>query len=141
MGSRLVAWCTDSYRTGVDLEQGLTGGATLVVSETDTAAAVGSGDVAVLATPRIIALCEEATNQAVQGRLPDGCTTVGVQVRLDHVMPSAVGAEVVAEAKLEKIAGRKLIFAVAAHEGRCLVAVGKVTRVVVDIEQFLAKTR
>ncbi|MCP5028731.1 MAG: thioesterase [Actinomycetia bacterium] len=125
----------------MDLEQGLTGDATLVVNEADTAQAFGSGDVAVLATPRVIALCEEATNQALQGRLPDGCTSVGVQVRLDHVMPSGLGAEVVAEAKLEKIAGRKLIFTVAAHEGRCLVAAGRVTRVVVDIQQFLAKTR
>ncbi len=125
----------------MDLEQGLTGDAKLVVTNADTAVAYGSGDVAVLATPRVIALCEEATHQALQGRLPDGTTSVGVQVRLDHVMPSAVGAEVVAEAKLEKMAGRKLIFTVAAHEGRCLVAAGRVTRVVVDIEQFLAKTR
>lgn len=123
------------------MEQGLTGDAKLVVEDTDTAVAFGSGDVAVLATPRVIALCEEATVQALVGRLPEGLTTVGVRVRLDHVMPSGIGAEVVAEAKLEKIEGRKLSFTVSAHEGRCLVAAGKVTRVVVDIEQFLAKTR
>jgi len=117
--------------------------ATLVnpVTDADTAVAVGSGDVAVLATPRLIAWCEAATVAAVHGELPEGRTTVGIQVMVDHFSPSPVGADVEAEAVLEKVHGKKLFFTVSVHDGRGLVAAGRITRMVVDTEAFLAKTR
>ena len=120
-------------------EPGLTATTRLTVAPSDTALAVGSGSVPVLATPRLIALCEEATVEAVASHLDPGATTVGVQVRLDHVMPSPVGRKVSAEAMLEKVAGRKLSFTVSAHDDRGLIAAGKVTRVIVDEAEFMAK--
>lgn len=113
----------------------------MTVSDADTALALRSGSVPVLATPRLLALCEEATVAAVAPALDPACTTVGVQVMLDHVTPSPVGRTVTAEATLERIAGRKLFFTVSAHDDRGLVAAGRVTRVVVDEAQFLAKSR
>jgi fluoroacetyl-CoA thioesterase len=100
---------------------------------------MGSGDVPVLATPRLIALCEEATLRAVAPVVPEGHTTVGMRVQLDHLVPSAVGSSVTAEATLEKIEGRRLTFTVSASDDRGLVAAGMVTRVVVDVERFLEK--
>lgn len=120
-------------------EPGLVATASLTVESPDTAAEVGSGSVRVLATPRLLALCEKATVQAVADHLEPGLTTVGVQVRLDHVAPSPVGSSVSAEATLEKVAGRKLFFTVSAHDDRGLVAAGKVTRVIVDAAEFMAK--
>ncbi len=120
-------------------EAGLTATATLTVGPTDTARALGSGTVEVLGTPRLLALCEEATVACVAGRLEAGMTTVGVQVRLDHVNASPLGREVSAEATLEKVAGRKLFFTVSAHDDRGLIAAAKVTRVMVDEALFLAK--
>lgn len=118
---------------------GLAATRTLTVSDADTASAVGSGSVLVLATPRLLALCEEATVAAVAGHLEPGATTVGIQVRLDHVAASPVGRLVTAEATLEKVAGRKLFFTVSAHDDRGLVAAGKVTRVIVDEASFMAR--
>ena len=115
------------------------GEAKLVVADVDTARALGSGTVDVLGTPRLIALCEEASCRAVAGDLADGSTTVGINVRLDHLQPSPIGAEVTAEAVLSKVDGRRLTFNVSASDDRGLVAVGKVVRVVVDVDRFLSK--
>lgn len=121
------------------LEAGLAALVTLTVTDADTAIALRSGSVPVLATPRLLALCEEATVKAVSKGLDEAATTVGVQVMLDHVTPSPVGREVTAEATLEKVAGRKLFFTVSARDERGLIAAGRVTRVVVDKAQFLGK--
>lgn len=118
----------------------MSGLAELVVGENDTAVALGSGDVPVLGTPRVVALCEQATVRAVEGDIAEGQTTVGIRVQLDHVHPSRVGDEVRAEATLEKIEGRRLTFTVSVNDARSLLAVGKVTRVIVDIDRFLGKS-
>jgi len=120
---------------------GLKGTANMVVTDADTALAVGSGTVAVLATPRVIALCEQATCKALAAHLPDGSTTVGMRVQLDHLQPTAVGGRVEAEAVLEKIEGRRLTFMVSASDTKGLVAAGKVTRVLVEVDRFMDKTR
>jgi len=124
----------------VTIETGLTAALTLCVSEADTALAWRSGDVPVLGTPRLIALCEEAAITALAGHLVEGTTTVGLSVRLDHLHPVAIGSTVKAEASLDRIEGRRLVFTVTAHDDRGIVAAGKVTRVVIDREAFLAKS-
>src|SRR4051812_4552693 len=67
-----------------------------VVTDADTAASLRSGDVAVLGTPKVVALCEEVAIQAIAGSLPPGHTTVGMRVQIEHLQPTAVGIEVVA---------------------------------------------
>ena len=129
----------DAYCTRVPLQPGLVAAISLLVGDEDTAVALRSGEVAVLATPRLIALCEEASLQAVANDVPAGHTTVGMRVQLDHLVPTAIGANVTAEATLEKVEGRRLTFTVSASDERGLVAAGKVTRVVVDVERFLDK--
>jgi fluoroacetyl-CoA thioesterase len=130
-----------AYCTRVPLQPGLAATVALDVRDADTAVALRSGEVPVLATPRLIALCEEATVRAVAGQVPKGHTTVGMRLQLDHLAPTAVGQRVTAEARLDKIEGRRLTFSVSASDERGLIAAGKVTRVVVDIEKFLDKTR
>jgi predicted thioesterase len=110
-----------------------------VVTNADTAIALGSGSVPVLGTPKVVALCEQAAVAALVGMLADGHTSVGMRVQIDHLQPTAVGVEVVAEAVLEKVEGRRLIFHVAVNDPRGLVAAGRVVRVVVDTERFLEK--
>jgi fluoroacetyl-CoA thioesterase len=119
---------------------GLTGRIELTVQEEDTAPALGSGDVPVLGTPRIVALCEQASIAALAGVLNGSETTVGMRVQLDHLAPTAVGQSVSAEATLEKVQGRRLTFTVSVSDTRGLVAAGRVTRVVVDRERFMDKT-
>lgn len=123
------------------LSPGLHGSAKLVVADADTAIALHSGDVPVLGTPRLIALCEEATMAAVADQIAAGHTTVGMRVQVDHLAPTHVGSAVAAEATLEKVQGRRLTFTVSVTDHCGLVAAGKVTRVVVETERFLEKAR
>lgn len=124
---------------GVNASVGLRGEARLAVGTADTARALGSGDVDVLGTPRLVALFEQATVEALAGILEPGQTSVGMRVQIDHLQPTPVGAEVVVEATLDRIEGRRIGFTVTASDSGGLVAAGKVTRVVVDREKFMSK--
>jgi len=108
------------------------------VADQDTAVALGSGDVPVLATPRVLALAERATVAAVAGAIGPGATTVGVRVELEHLAASVVGATMRVSAELERVDGRVLEFAVELRDGARLAARGHVTRVLVDRDAFLA---
>jgi fluoroacetyl-CoA thioesterase len=105
------------------------------VADQDTAVALGSGDVPVLGTPRVLALAERATVAAAIG---PGATTVGARVELEHLAASVVGAAVRVSAELERVDGRVLEFAVELRDGARPVARGRVTRVLVDRDAFLA---
>lgn len=109
------------------------------VAETDTAQALGSGDVPVLATPRLVAWCESASIAALGDALEADRTTVGMRVQFEHIAPSAVGATITTESILEKVEGRRLTFTVSVREEGRLVAAGKVTRVAIGRDEFLAK--
>lgn len=113
-----------------------------VVTTEDTALALGSGDVSVLATPRLIAWLEAATVDACPDLAPDE-TSVGTRVDIEHLVASPLGARVDAAAELVHRDGRLLRFAVTAQhdvgQGPVLVAQGQVTRIVVRREPFLAR--
>ena len=121
------------------VQPGLSASVELTVKEGDTAAALRSGDVPMLATPRLVALSEEATCRALDGHLEEKMTTVGMRVQLDHLLPIPVGGKVIAETKLESVEGRRLVFTVSINSDRGLVAAGKVTRVIVNRQRFLEK--
>lgn len=123
----------------MDLPVGLTARVELTVTDADTAQAVGSGDVPVLATPRALALAEAATVLATATRLTPGLTTVGTSVRLEHRRPSPVGATVLAVARLSGVDGTKLHFDVSLFDGGEEVASGTVDRVVLDRHAFVTK--
>jgi fluoroacetyl-CoA thioesterase len=130
-----------AYRTGVAPRTGLSARIELVVGEEDTAEAFRSGTVPVLASPRLVALCEEASCKALEGHLPDNCTSVGKRLQFDHLVPVGIGGTVWAEATLDRIEGRRLVFTLSVTEGGGLVAAGKLVRVVVDRDSFLANVR
>ncbi|GAC1528603.1 MAG: thioesterase [Acidimicrobiales bacterium] len=127
-------------------------GAHAVIEETvgahDTARALGSGDVEVLGSPRLIALCEQACCRAIAGSGADDETTraseettVGLRVEFTHVAPTRVGSVVKAEATLDRVDGRRLLFTVSASDGCGLIGAGKMTRVAVGRTSFLDKAR
>src|SRR3954466_12477228 len=96
---------------------GLSARVELTVTDADTAQALGSGDVPVLGTPRVLALAEAATVGATASRLPPGMTTVGTRIELEHKAPTPIGRTVVAEARLGKADGRRLVFEIVVREG------------------------
>jgi predicted thioesterase len=114
----------------------------MTVTESDLAIAFRSGDVPVLATPRVVALLEEATLAALDGVLEAGQTSVGMRINLDHLAPSCSGSEVVAQAQLNQVDGRRLTFSVEARGvegGTPLLASATIVRVVVDTVAFLGR--
>ena len=123
----------------MELAAGLSARVELTVTDADTAQALGSGDVPVLATPRVLALVEAASVAATAGKLGTGYTTVGTRVELEHVVASAVGRTVVAEAHLVGVDGRRLTFDVSLRDGDTTAAQGRVERVLVDRHRFVAK--
>ena len=122
------------------LEPGRKASVEETVTQEMTAERLGSGDVAVLGTPAVLALVEAAAVAAV-GALSPGQTTVGVSVELEHLAPTAVGSSVIATATLVDIDVRRLSFSFEATDPGGPVAQGTHTRVIVDRERFLATAR
>ena len=108
------------------------------VTADDTAAAMHSGDVALLATPRVLALAEQAAVTALEGCIESTRTTVGSWVEIDHLAPATVGTNVTAEAILIGVHGRRLEFAIYVKAGDVELARIKHRRVIVDRDRFAA---
>ena len=124
----------------VQVSVGARGEVVAVVTDDDTAAALGSGSLAVLGTPRLVAWCEAACCRALGTGLDDGTSSVGTSVRLEHLAPSAVGARVTAVAELTAVDARRLTFDVGVTDAEgAVVARGTLERVVVDDERFLGR--
>jgi predicted thioesterase len=117
---------------------GMSGGVAFTVDASSTALALGSGDVEVLGTPKVVALMEEASVAAVAPGLEPSQTTVGTHLTVDHLAPTRVGHEVVASALVVDVVGRWVRLEVIVTEEGSDVARGTHERVVVDRERFLA---
>ena len=101
---------------GMSVAAGQRASVSVVVADADTAISAGSGDVPVLATPRLLALAEAAAVAAIVPHLAPGMTSVGTSASLEHRRASPVGAEVVVEAELTEVDGRRLMFSFIARE-------------------------
>ena len=122
------------------VRSGMTSVLERIVTSADTAAALGSGDLVVLATPRLLAWLEAATCAAIDAELPVGTSSVGTRVELTHLRASAVGAAVTVRAELVHVDGRLLRFDVVAEDADgVMLGHGQVTRVLVDTARFLAR--
>ena len=129
----MTAWESDPVAF-----QPSTSASTHTVTDDDTAITLGSGDLAVLGTPRLVAWCEEATCAALD--LDDATTSVGTRIELEHLAASAVGDVVTATATVIHRDGRMVRFQVVAHDDNgTVLASGEVRRVLVDRDRFLAR--
>jgi len=120
---------------------GLKGEAKLVVREEDTAKHLGSGNVAVLATPRMIALMEKASVKAVDHLLSPGQATVGSEIRVRHLAATPQGIEVKVYSELVEVEGRRLTFKVEAFDAREKVGEGVHIRYIIDLDRFREKVK
>lgn len=121
------------------LEKGVSASCTTMVTAENTAAAMGSGDLPVFATPAMVALMEHAALEAVAAELPEGSTTVGAELNVTHLKPSGLGTEITATAILTAVEGRKLTFNVGARDAGGMIGEGTHVRYIVDRAKFLAK--
>ena len=122
---------------------GMTGQWETTVEEGMLAAAVGSGEVRVLATPMMIMGMERAAMEAIRPCLPEGMTSVGTRVDISHMAPTPCGMKVRFEAKLTAVSanGRGLTFAVTAYDEVGPIGEGSHERVVVDREKFQSRAQ
>jgi predicted thioesterase len=116
----------------------------MIVGEADTARSMNTADVEVLSTPRLLAVCEEASMAALIGHLPPALTTVAVRTQFNHLAPVGIGGSIAAEATLERVEGRRLHFTLSARSGEAngaLVGAGRLVRVIVERDVFLSKVQ
>jgi len=125
----------------MSLTPGLTFREKYVVTSEYTAKHLGSGSVEVLATPAMILFMEHTCRVNIDNFLLENRTTVGTHVDVYHVKPAPINSEVVIEAKLLQVDGRKLIFYVAAYWGDKLIGYGIHERYIVDKEEFAQKIK
>ena len=110
------------------------------VTEADTAATLGSGDLPVLATPRLINWLERAAYAAAKEAIEPGQTTVGTIVRVEHLKGSPVGTVLTLTCSKAISDGRRLIFHVTAVDASgSEVATGEMHRRVIDPERFMSR--
>src|SRR5690349_20865533 len=120
-----------------ECEPGLTARVESTVTDADTAQALGSGDVPVLGTPRVLALLEAATVEVLRDRLDPGRTSVGVEVELRHDAPSRVGDRVQVRARRRPGEGSRVTFDVDLRDpDDRVLASGVVVRVVTGRARF-----
>ena len=121
------------------LQPGLSAELKITVGEAETAAILGSGSISVYATPALVALMENAAVRALEGHLPPGHTSVGIQIDVRHLAATPVGMQVRASAELTEVQGRKLGFRIEAWDEVELVGEASHVRFVVNEEAFMTK--
>ena len=120
---------------------GVAGESSVMAGKENTAAAMGSGDMEVFATPAMIALAENAAMKAVAPFLGEDQTTVGSLIAMSHLKPTAPGDTVTARAMLAEIDGRRLTFTVEASDSEDVIGEGRHVRYIVGREKFLSKLK
>ena len=134
-----ITKCMEGFAMSVEI--GMKGRAEAVVTQENTAQAVGSGLVPVFATPYMIALMENAAVQAVQPALAADEGTVGTRLDVTHDAATPVGMKVWAEAEVTAVEGRKLTFTVTAYDEAGKIGGGSHERFIIKTEKFLARAQ
>ncbi len=122
-----------------EINPGLTGEAKTTVSEANTAINVGSGSVAVFATPMLVALMESAAINALKGHLSEGEGSVGTKVDIAHTAATPVGMTVTARAELVEVDRKRLVFEVSAEDDNGQIGQGRHERFIVNLAKFMVK--
>jgi predicted thioesterase len=121
------------------LRVGLIGESQATVTDELTAIQVGSGNLPVYATPAMIALMESAAVSAVHANLPDGSTSVGIELHVRHLSATPPGEQITAIAELTRIDGNRLHLEVRAWDQHELIGQGTHTRYIIDEQTFMAR--
>lgn len=112
----------------------------IIVTENDTAKAVGSGELEVLATPKMCALMEESAYKCIAPYLENGASSVGTSLNIKHLSATPVGMKVTAVAKVTEVDGRRVVFSLSAYDESGAIGEGTHERFIVYSEKFVSKT-
>jgi fluoroacetyl-CoA thioesterase len=122
-----------------NLQVGARGDQTMLVTDDVTAVAMGSGSLPVFSTPSMIALMESAAVAAIDSMLPEGQSSVGIEVNVRHLSATPVGEEIIASAIVTQIDGKRITFEVRAWDGKELIGEGTHVRYIIDEVRFMAR--
>lgn len=120
-----------------NIVEGIKGKMDFLVTENDTAAKYASGNINVYATPAMIGLMENTAKTSVDEKLPNGFSTVGIEVNIKHLKATPVGMMVTCESELTKVEGKKLLFTVNAWDEKGKIGEGTHTRYIINIDEFM----
>lgn len=124
-----------------DIKEGAKAVNEMIVTENDTASKYGSGLLEVLSTPCMIALMENTSKKIVDSNLPEGYSTVGIEVSVKHLKATPIGMRVKCESVLEKVDRKKLFFRVEAWDEKGKIGEGTHTRFIINEEEFMNKIK
>lgn len=120
-----------------NLQEGTKGMIEMVVCEKDSAKQVGSGLADVFATPSMIGLMENTAQSSVNPSLPEGYSTVGIEISVKHMKATPIGMKVKCTTTLKKVEGKKLFFDVEAYDEVAKIGEGTHIRYIINNEQFI----
>ncbi len=124
----------------MEIEIGMKAEVSTLVEREDTALEVGSGSLLVYATPCMAALMEGAACEATETALPDGQTTVGIELNLQHTAATPVGMEVRAEAEVIAVEGKIISFKITSYDEAGVIGTATHKRALINTQRFLDKT-
>lgn len=123
----------------IDIKIGTTETETTIVEPRQTAKQVGSGTIGVLASPVLMAIMEGVAYRSIENQLPEGFTTVGIQMNLAHKRASKPGELITCTAEVTKVEGKKVFFSIVASNNRGEIGAAEHIRYVVNTKEFLDK--
>lgn len=123
----------------IDIKIGTTETETTIVEPRQTAKQVGSGTIGVLASPALMAIMEGVAYRSIENQLPEGFTTVGIQMNLAHKRASKPGELITCTAEVTKVEGKKVFFSIVASDNRGEIGAAEHIRYVVNTKEFLDK--
>ncbi len=125
----------------INIPQGQKGEKQVVVNETNTAKAYGSGLINVFATPAMVGLMENTAHTSIQEFLPQGMVTVGIEINVKHIKATPLGMKVTCNSILEKVEGKRLFFNVEAFDEVGKIGEANHIRYIVDAVKFVEKLK
>ncbi|MEA4968174.1 MAG: thioesterase family protein [Bacteroidaceae bacterium] len=125
----------------INIPQRQKGEKEVLVNETNTAKAYGSGLIDVFATPAMIALMENTAHSSIQEFLPQGMVTVGIEINVKHIKATPIGKTVKCNSYLEKVDGKRLYFTIEAFDQEGKIGEANHIRYIVDALKFVEKLK
>lgn len=121
------------------LKPGIRHSKVMVTTSHHSALSYGSGLVDAFSTPAMIALMENTAVESIQHLLPEGQTTVGIEINVKHLKATKIGEKVTGESFLKEVRNNKLVFEVHAWDEKGMIGIGTHTRYIVDTARFMEK--
>ncbi|MCK9162986.1 MAG: thioesterase family protein [Bacteroidales bacterium] len=125
----------------INIPKGQKGEKQVVVNETNTAKAYGSGLIDVFATPAMVALMENTAHTSIQDFLPCGMVSVGIDINVKHIKATPLGMKVICNSVLEKVEGKRLFYTIEAFDEVGKIGEATHTRYIVDAHKFVERLK